>query len=86
MLAGSQCRVADGIGLAVVSGLAVAALYGVGAAVYFGLPISGLLRWTLLLILPTAALAAVIAASPPDAGSLRRTGGTGCWPSRPGSS
>ena len=60
-LAGPQARVAGGIALAVVSGLAVAALYGVAAAVRFGLPVSGPLRWTLVPILPTAALAGVIA-------------------------
>jgi hypothetical protein len=53
-------QAAGGIALAVTAGLAIAALYGVAAGVYFGLPVSQPLRWALLPVLPSAAIAAGI--------------------------
>lgn len=59
-LDGPGGHVAGGIAIAVTAGLSIAALYGVTAAVFFALPLSRLLRWSLLPILPTAVIAAII--------------------------
>ncbi|MEV6487238.1 Hsp70 family protein [Actinoplanes sp. NPDC051633] len=50
-----------GIVVAILCGLAAAALYGVAAAFYFALPPGELLRWALLPMLPAAVACAVIA-------------------------
>jgi hypothetical protein len=54
-------RGAGGIVLAVAAGLAVCAMYAVAAGVFFGVPVSQPLRWALLPLLPTAAVAGGIA-------------------------
>ncbi|GIF01594.1 Hsp70 family protein [Paractinoplanes rishiriensis] len=60
--AGADSRIAPGIALAAAIGTAVAALYGLTAAVYFAYPVSDLLRWSLLPVLPTAGCALALAA------------------------
>jgi hypothetical protein len=58
---GRAGTISSGIGVAAVGGMAIASLYAVTAAVYFAKPVSGMLRWATLPLLPTAACAAVLA-------------------------
>ncbi|MET8149107.1 Hsp70 family protein [Actinoplanes sp. NPDC049668] len=54
-------RISGGIAIAVAAGLATAGLYAITAAVFFNHPTADLLRWALLPVLPTAAIAALVA-------------------------
>ncbi|MCA2216302.1 Hsp70 family protein [Jidongwangia harbinensis] len=54
-------RAAGGITLAVLTGLAIAALYAVAAAAYLGLWLSLSLRWAVLPLLPVTAVLAAMA-------------------------
>ncbi|GAA2617384.1 hypothetical protein Adu01nite_47810 [Paractinoplanes durhamensis] len=67
-------RITAGIGLAIAAGLATDALYAVTAALFFNHPMTDLLGWAILPVLPVAATAAVVAVlawrrrSPPAGG------------------
>jgi hypothetical protein len=55
-------RITSGLVIAVASGLATTVLYALTAAAYFAYPVDTLLRWSLLPIVPIAAIAASTAA------------------------
>jgi hypothetical protein len=55
-------RIISGLVTAVAAGLATTVLYALTAAAYFAYPVDTLLRWSLLPVVPIAAIAALAAA------------------------
>lgn len=59
---GAGDQIAAGLGIAAGGGIATASLYAITAALYIAYPISGVLRWSVLPILPLTVCALALAA------------------------